>query len=255
MIKNILGKFGYSINKIAQDEEKQNLYHTCLKTLLFSKETITVVIVGANDGKINDPIYDFIKVHPSRFKIILVEPNAALIPILEENYKFHPAKIIANCAVGYGESITLFSIKKDYWPRCQPAYAKQRNWPEYRAPTGVTSSHREHVIKYIRKYLPTTSEEEAIEEFIVPCMELSDLLDSSGSSSSLDVLQIDAEGADDQVLYSSNIEETKPTLIYFEIKNMSMDNKTEITDWLANLGYFLINQGGDVLAIKADIQH
>lgn len=118
------------------------IYSIALRALIQIKNKINVVVVGANDGKINDPIYNFNIEKSDKSIVCLIEPNTALLPYLKENYSSHPCYKIANCAVGKDGILSLYAIKEDFWESFQPPYAKR--WPVYRAATGITSASREH---------------------------------------------------------------------------------------------------------------
>lgn len=116
-------------------------------SVLACRRPLRLVQIGANDGVINNPLYSFVMKHSDRTEILLIEPNVYLLPILAGNYRDHPAHTIAGVAVGGTSSICLYTVASEYWPDCQPPYAK--SWPMYRAPTGVTSSDRHHVERWL----------------------------------------------------------------------------------------------------------
>lgn len=75
------------------------MYHIVLRALTRIKHRLNIVVVGANDGRVNDPIYDFAMKIPDRTNILLIEPNKLLLPYLQNNYSSHPSHQIAfmNC--------------------------------------------------------------------------------------------------------------------------------------------------------------
>jgi FkbM family methyltransferase len=220
-------------------------YHLALRTALAFKGTLRVVVIGANDGKTNDPMYPFARKHAAATHVLLVEPNQPLLPFLRGHYAFHPSHQVANCAIGEEGVLTLHAVKPAYWERFQPGYA--RDWPPYRAATGLTSAHRAHLEKALRG--EGLDPDEAIEVLSVPAMHLADLLRSEGWPASVDVLQVDAEGYDDVVLRNSNLEQTAPTLICFESHSLSREKLEALRRHLADLGYRLYPAGGNSLAV------
>ena len=50
-------------------------YQVALRTLIEIKHQLNIVVVGANDGKTNDPIYDFVMRRSGATNILLIEPN------------------------------------------------------------------------------------------------------------------------------------------------------------------------------------
>ena len=61
-----------------------------LTTLLSVHDEIGVVQIGANDGRINDPIFPFLTNHIDRTRALLIEPQSTVLPYLRSNYAKHP---------------------------------------------------------------------------------------------------------------------------------------------------------------------
>ena len=77
-------------------EPEMSHFESCLRVILGMKRNVNIVQIGANDGSINDPLYAFASNFSDRSHVILVEPQAYLIPYLEENYRFHDNKYITS---------------------------------------------------------------------------------------------------------------------------------------------------------------
>lgn len=225
-------------------------YHSAVLSLASQKPTITIAIVGANDGRINDPVYALVRDRlASNSRMILFEPQEALLPHLRDNYGFHGDYHIVNCAIGNTSELELHSIRKEFWGRAQPSYAC--GWPEYRAPTGITSSQREFVIDWVVKNIPNLDNpEDAVEQVVVTAKRLPDALREEGLPTSVDVLQIDAEGEDDQVIYGCMLGETAPAIIHFESRSLPEDRLHALLFNLGRLGYVCYALGPDTLAIR-----
>lgn len=152
-------------------------------------------------------------------------------------------------AVGERGQIMLHTIDERYWPECAPPYAE--GWPQYRAATGVSSSDRDHVLRFLRHYytgeLPV---EDLIVSFSTECMPLRDVMKRAGCAPVVDVLQVDCEGFDDEVLYHSSLAELTPKLINFEETALSTERLARLSRTLLGLGYSLQSTGQDVLAIR-----
>lgn len=220
-----------------------------MAALLAAQGRIRVVQVGANDGVFNDPLHDFLVKYRDQTEVLLIEPQPYLIPILAANCKYHPAHHIENVAVGARGSLLMHSIDERYWHECAAPYAD--GWPAYRAPTGVTSNNREHVLRYLRRYytgeLPL---DDLIVTYSTDCLPLDEVMDRAGFGSAVDVLQVDCEGFDDEVLYHSSLERLTPKLINFEETALSSERLTTLSGALTKLGYTLQSTGQDVLAIR-----
>jgi len=220
-------------------------YQLALRIALTIKGTLNVVVVGANDGKTNDPMYPFARRHATSTRMLLVEPNQPLLPFLRDHYSFHPAHRVANCAIGEEGVLTLHAVKPEAWERFQPGYAK--GWPPYRAATGLTSAHRTHLEKALRG--EGLDPDQTIDVLSVPAKQLRTLLREEGWPTPIDVLQVDAEGYDDVVLANSNLEQTAPLLICFESHSLSREKMAALRRQLADQGYRLYPAGGNTLAV------
>ena len=251
-LKEFLRRSGWEVLRIRSTPPPLFPTRTALETgmaaLLAAQGRVRVVQVGANDGVVNDPLYDFVMRHRDRTEILLVEPQPYLIPILAANYKDHPAHYIESLAVGEHGTLLLHAIDERYWSDCAAPYAD--DWPAYRAPTGVTSSDREHVLTYVRRnYKGVLPIEDLLVTFPTECMPLSDLIERAGFAPPIDVLQVDCEGFDDTVLYNSSLERFTPKLINFEHTALGPAQLETLSQRLNELGYTLQSTGQDVLAI------
>jgi|GEM_PF-1551589 FkbM family methyltransferase len=249
------GRLGI-ISSHARESQKKNLimrlytkYHVALRTLIEIKHQLNIVVVGANDGKTNDPIYEFVMRRSGATNILLIEPNKPLLPYLQSNYSQHPSHQIVNCAIGKEGTLTLYAVKQEVWNLFQPAYAK--GWPSYRAATGITSAIKSHIEEaLVRQNLVT---DDAIDVLNVPAKELKTLLEELKWPTPIDVLQIDAEGYDDVVIYNSNLSYTRPKLIYFESNNMPKEKGKSLKNYLSKQWYNSYNLGRDTLAVDSRI--
>lgn len=91
-------------------------FHLALEALIREGGMVNVLQVGANDGVINDPLHPFLRAHPDRTQVILIEPQADLIPVLAQAYAFHPRKAILQLAVGSAGALVLHQVRRDCWP-------------------------------------------------------------------------------------------------------------------------------------------
>jgi FkbM family methyltransferase len=226
-----------------------NPYPVALKALLESQAHLNIVVVGANDGRFNDPIYSFVLENRTQTQILLIEPNKFLLSYLEANYSQHPSHQVANCAIGEEGDLILYAVKQEWFSHFQPAYAK--GWPPYRAATGITSAHREHLEIALQR--ESLNPDAAIETLIVPCKQLGSLLTEIAWPSPIDVLQIDAEGYDDAVIYAADLQHTKPKLIYFENHNIQVGRLEILQQYLTHKHYQVHQINGDSLAVHAQM--
>lgn len=222
----------YLIKKLNLDIKKTyntySFFETIMEGFLLSKKNINIIQIGANDGKINDPIYNFLMENKCSTNALLIEPQSEIISILKENYKNHPHIRIVEGAVGTNKELTLFRIKPELWQYFKQPYLK--NAPSYRAPSGITSYNKKYVMNNVRIYLKINLPlEKCIEEINPKCKKLNMFLKDCDFSNCVDVIQIDTEGADDNVIYACEIERIRPSIINYEFKHLNdkMDEKLE----------------------------
>ena len=248
-IFNLVRQLGYEIKKSDFSERQISHFECCLYLLTNMRQKLNIVQVGANDGMINDPLFEFISNNPTRTRIILCEPQEYLIPELEKNYSFQDAKYIYNGAIGPEPSLRLFRIRRECWGECSVPYA--RGWPEYRAPTGVTSSRYDHVSAWVLKhYKGSLRLQDVIEDVWVECVDIREIVKRAGLFDTIDLLQVDAEGFDDQVIYASDIGGFLPLVIHFEYGNLSQKRAQFLREYLKQMGYTFSQHGIDGLAIR-----
>ena len=213
----------------------------------------TVIQVGANDGKINDPIYKLMRDFCAHTKILLIEPQDDVIPHLRENYSFHGDATIWKGAIGPTSSICLYRLKPEYHNCFIRRYLEDS--PPYRVPTGFTSASYDHVLQHVVGNLPAGIDPaKAIECITRQSASLKALLATVGwTTNDLDILQIDTEGLDDVAMYASDLDVLKPRVINFEYNHMSSARIHHLRRWLHSLGYSIHRyNGSDALALNAE---
>ena len=89
-----------------------------------------------------------------------------------------------------------------------------------------------------------------IRQLKVRCIPLSDVLNHL-TSKRLDLLHIDAEGADGYVLSPFPFDRTRPVIIHWEIKNMTRKEKEASLDRVTRYGDCIAPSGQeDMLAVR-----
>lgn len=225
-------------------------YPAAVIALATQRSPLDIVVVGSNDGRYNDPLYQTLKGPlQQRSRVTLIEPQDLLRPFIEDNFAFHSDVKIIEAAVGGSGVLTLHRIGRDHWDRAQPSYAK--DWPLYRAPTGVTSDHRTHVEDWVREHMKDVEDPSTVIETIdVTAETLPVLLACAGRPAEIDVLQIDAEGADDNVLRHADLPRTQPAIIFFESKLLDKEQQAFVDDLFATCGYTSFELGPDTIAFR-----
>lgn len=228
------------------------MYRRVLQAIARQRDTLRVVLIGANDGQTNDPFFEaYGKGNQGGLDITLVEPLSDFNEILEEAYSGAHSVRVLNSLVGTPGSTSLFVIRKEYWKTFQPPYAT--GWPIYRAPTGISSVSYGQVAAWVAEYFPQIEDPGTyIDRVEVEAKTLKELFEREGIDHPIDVLQVDAEGADGQVLENCSLEEIRPSIIFFESKSLESDERRSLEALLGNLGYFQVELGGDTLCISGD---
>jgi FkbM family methyltransferase len=226
-------------------------YQTAILTLLSQKPRLRIAVIGANDGKHADPLYGILEQHLApRVELLLFEPQTQLIPYLNANLAFVENKRIFNHAVGEPGELTLHVIGEAHWEALQPRYAK--DWPLYRAPTGVTSASRDNLRKWIAELRPDLDPEPMIETVKVPCSPLVDALEAKGIAPEIDVLQIDTEGHDDTVIHNCDLARTRPAIVNCETHHLGIERLRELLGLFEGAGYIVFAMQGQIMALRRE---
>ena len=258
LIEKILGKIGYEIRPIKRghsfpDGESrafpENFVQAAMLGFLVQKSQITILQIGANDGKVNDPIFNFCQKYKNETFVVLIEPQVLVAKKLRENYKSHPNANIIIEAFGDGRPITLYSVKPEFWSQLEIPYAS--DWPDYRAATGVTSEIESHIVSWLVKYGSFThdSASDAIEKTVYPTITTESICEKYPECQNLDLLQVDVEGADDRVTRLVLDAGVRPFLINFESFHLSQDNLEAFVMYLQSKGYECFTRNKDTFCV------
>ncbi len=165
---------------------------------------------------------------------MLIEPQSDIISSLQKTYSEHPSAKFANIAISpiIGH-INLYRIRTDLWRYYLGKIA-----------SGITSESKSYVQNKARSRLQekiVKSElaqgNDLIESFEVDSMDLYSALKKYDVSKKVGWLQIDTEGYDDIVIYNSDIENTKPDVISYEVNKLTTESYDKLGIYLDRLGY------------------
>ncbi len=227
----------------------QPAYGAAVRALAALRTPLRIVVVGANDGRLNDPVHPVLcggLAHAT--EVLLIEPQGDLHPSLRANYGFHPAARFVQAAVGTVGTLTLHGVDPALWPRLIVPYAT--DWPDWRAPTGIVSGRRDTVVDWIAAHAPPgTDAAAAVRRMEVPCLPLGEILLQAGWPAAIDVLQIDAEGCEAAVLDACDIAVSRPAVIWVETCNLTPPDRAALDAALAP-AYHLQPFARDLLAIR-----
>lgn len=240
LLRLLLDKLGYSIQCIRHVPQPL-LDPANLRSFEFDDavarrmtdvgERLTFVQVGVYDGTTHDPLRKHILKHG--WTGVMVEPQTRSVEGLRLLYRDHPGIRIVNAAVDAqpGERI-LYTVEGP-------------NAPDWAG--GLASFDRATVAKH-EEWCPGLSA--MIREETVTCLPfvtiLADLPDRS-----IDILQIDTEGADGHILSLFPFERVRPAIVHFEIKHLNTEEQERAFRRLVSHGYKLSRSGGeDMLAVQ-----
>ena len=178
-----------------------------------------VMVVGAYDGVENDPVSRFALGHDCSG--VFVEPQPPVFARLRENLGVNPNFHLVNAAVGRSTGSQEFF----YVPRDTTGLPR---WTEQ-----LASFRREHIAKHEDR-VPGLSEH--IRSTSVNTISFEDLLDKF-QIRAIDVLQVDAEGADAMLLNWFPFDRLKPGVVHYEIAHMSAMDLDATRARLKGFGY------------------
>jgi FkbM family methyltransferase len=202
-------------------------------------KTLTFLQIGANDGVMNDPIYNFNLRNKDVVSGFVLEPLPDIFESLVENYKLCPGIKPVNLAIHSTQSeMVMHRVKPENADKMH-SFAK-----------GIASFDENHW-----KKTTLVPDPNAMEKIKVRCTSFADFIDSN-TIDKLDLLLIDTEGYDYQILMSIDYSKIKPKMIRFEhgVRNdiMSSDQFLQICNHLNSYGYQIIAESYDATAYLLD---
>ena len=214
-----------------------------------TKEIVTFLQVGANDGFFHDPLHKFIKKY--RWRGVMLEPQKDVYEkYLSKLYQKTEGVIPVNAALDHQDG---------FKPIYRIAFSKSR-WA-----TGLTSFNKSvlvesinsgHVARCAKRYhepLPENKDQYIADEKI-ECISPATLLQKYNLTT-LDWLQIDAEGYDFEIIKMLKIEKSSPTVIVFEHSHLSKEDYTTCTKHLHANNYAVTRINENTVAMKKPLLH
>jgi FkbM family methyltransferase len=186
--------------------------------------------VGAFDGTTKDPLHKYIQA--CGWRGILIEPQPRPADELGKLYSGNDRLVILQAALDEKRGTrTLFTVESD----SVPAWAR-----------GMASFQRDNIVK--NSYL-IPGLEAMIKEITVNCITFDDVIQKLPTSR-LDLLQIDAEGADGYILSLFPFDRVRPAIVHWESKNLTKFQQEEALDTLRRQSYRFARSGEeDMLAV------
>jgi FkbM family methyltransferase len=240
-IRAVLARLGYRVEGIRYTPRQLfdpdrlrvlQLDDVVCRHMFENGQSCTFLQIGAYDGISTDPLNKYIERYSWRG--VMLEPQPGPASRLRDLYKANDRITILEAAVDSRRGTRrLFTVEGD-------------NLPQWAG--GMASFDRDHILKH--EYL-IPGIKALVRELTVQCIPIVDVLDKLPFPA-LDLLQIDAEGADGYILSLFPFDRVKPAIIHWEIKNMTRPQQEEALDIVAAHGYLVARSGGeDMLAVLA----
>ena len=165
------------------------------------RETVSVLVIGANDGPSTDPIFPLMHEHP-HWRGTFVEPVPYLFEKLRQNYAAHAGCRFANVAI----STTAGALRFHYVsPEARKEHPEFPTWVEQ-----LGTFDKSIILDALEGRL-----EPYIVELDIKAITLAELL-AREQITTIDVLMIDTEGHDWKILPQLDLQRYKPGVILFE---------------------------------------
>jgi FkbM family methyltransferase len=239
LVRRALRGLGYNVEGIRYTP-RHLLDPGCLRALQFDDivcrhmhergRECGFIQVGAYDGVSTDPLRKYVAA--CGWSGVMLEPQPRPAARLCELYRGDSRMVILQAAVDRERRTrSLYTVECDELPK----------WAG-----GMASFDRAHLVKH--DYLiPGIAAK--IRELTVDCVTFDDVLDQMPCER-LDILQIDAEGADGYLLSLFPFDRVQPPIIHWESKNMSRAQQEAALDLLCGRGYLVARSGSeDMLAV------
>jgi FkbM family methyltransferase len=239
-IKKFLAHFGYRVEGIRYTP-RHLIEPERLRTLQFDDvicrhmfdhgQDCIFVQIGAYDGISTDPLHKYIT--RCGWKGVMLEPQPGAANELRKLYKDNKGIVVLEAALDHHRGTrSLYTVESKKIPK----------WVG-----GMASFDREHILKH--DYL-IPGINEMIGEVKVSCITFGDVLDHLPNPR-LDLLQIDAEGADGYILSLFPFNRIRPAIIHWESKNLTKAQKEEALELLCEQGYLIATSGPeDMVAVR-----
>jgi FkbM family methyltransferase len=203
------------------------------RQMIETRRELTFIQVGAYDGITRDPLCKYVERYGWRG--VMLEPQAMAAGQLRALYQNNDSVVVLQAALDrLPGSATLYTV--DFGER------------EPRWTGGLASFHRDCILKH-RDLIPGLEGMIRCEK--LTCVTFDDVL-TRLPTEPLDLLQVDTEGADAHILSLFPFERVKPAIIHWEVKHLSMTDRTTCLARLAELGYRFARSGEEDMVAVLD---
>lgn len=204
-----------------------NLLLLSVPALLYQKDTVFFLQIGAADGVTNDPLFPLIQQYHTKLKGVSLEPLPDVFDKLKANYKRYPEIKLENAALTDTDGEV-----KIYRPVNTVDNSVSQK----------SSLKKEIVMKHGFR-------QPRIEELSVKGISVQSLF-KKYQISYIDLLQVDTEGNDYNIIYSILSYGFIPSIIHYENLHLSKKETEYIRQLLTQNKYQIIETAKDSLAVK-----
>lgn len=217
------------------DEQLRLISPALLRLLDAERDPVFFVEIGANDGESFDPLAPFVA--DRGWRGLMVEPIPHVFARLRGNHGENDRVRLLNAAVGAEDGTrTIHHIREGAADPALPPWSD-----------AIASFDRGHVLAQIEA---AADPESLIAELEVECLSFATLCERHDVGP-IDLLLIDAEGADWEILRSIDLEARRPRLIAYEHHHMAAAEREACEAMLGRHGYTLAAEGLDTWALDA----
>lgn len=204
-----------------------------VKLLEDERDPVRFIEIGANDGASFDPLAPYIA--GGGWRGLMVEPVPHVFTKLARNHSADPNVELVNAAVGAADGTrTIHHLREGASAPGLPFWAD-----------AIASFDREHVIAALGE---VADPESLLTSTEVECLSFATLCERHGVEG-LDLLLIDAEGADWEILRSIDFDRRRPRVVVYEHHHLTETERAACESMLGLLGYTLVEEALDTWAL------
>ncbi len=233
-LRRLLNRIGYDVGRFVVDAGPRiNVLELAVRDAVASTPDFFFLQVGANDGKLDDPLYPLIVRH--RLRGLLVEPMPDSFAALRENFADQPQLLFENCAIGAhdGEQ-ELFRVR----PGAYDNVGIQ----------GMAGFNRDVILRH-KSYYPGL--EQNIESLRVRTMTFASLMRTHGITH-VDLVVVDTEGYDFEILKMVFGSGMRPRIVSYERVHLSIADQLACREMLIGYGYGFAATRFDTVALRPE---
>lgn len=192
---------------------------------------LTLVQIGAFDGRTHDPVYSYVS--EAQPRTVLVEPQPRPFALLQEAYRHQPRCTCVNAAISDQDGTRVLYTISD-----------QVEGPDWLHQ--IASFRREVLLKHVPDF---PGLERLITPLDVPCLTPQSLMRACALDS-IDALIVDTEGFDAEVVKLFFAAGIRPAIVFYEHRHLSPADQNDCLSLLIQSGHQVAVLPYDVLAYR-----